>query len=250
MNVLHCCPHKSASQWIRAIVRDPMFYAASGLTYHFYYENLPDNILHRKVTESRIDEAFPENTVISPLYISYDNYVKIPQNGERRAFYVMRDPRDILVSYYFSHRYSHTMNPIVELNRERLSSLGIMEGFEYCLDRLIQRGSYDAMRTWAGTGDESVIVVRYEDLVGEDFKAHFRRVLDHCRINISDADLAALLDKNSFERLSGERKRGQEDVLHHFRKGVAGDWKNHFTADFEKLFAEKTGDLVTVLGYK
>jgi hypothetical protein len=45
---------------------------------------------------------------------------------------------------------------------------------------------------------------------------------------VSDQVLDALLRRHSFERIAG-RDRGTEDVKSHFRKGVAGGWRDYFT---------------------
>ena len=58
----------------------------------------------------------------------------------------------------------------------------------------------------------------------------------------------ALLARYSFQVLSG-RRPGQEDTGSKLRKGVAGDWRNHFTPAVEAAFAGTTGDLVRRLGY-
>jgi lipopolysaccharide transport system ATP-binding protein len=65
-----------------------------------------------------------------------------------------------------------------------------------------------------------------------------------------DPALRRLLHRHAFERKSGGRDKGQEDVEAHQRKGVAGDWKNHFTERVTGKFAEETGDLVNFLGYE
>jgi hypothetical protein len=58
------------------------------------------------------------------------------------------------------------------------------------------------------------------------------------------------IEATGFER-SSKRRQGEEDsssVSH--RKGVAGDWKNVFTGEDERIFEEHAGDLLARLGYK
>ena len=57
------------------------------------------------------------------------------------------------------------------------------------------------------------------------------------------------LDRFSFERLAGGRKRGEEDQGSHYRRGVAGDWRNHLTQRHLAAFRERFGDLTERLGY-
>ena len=53
-----------------------------------------------------------------------------------------------------------------------------------------------------------------------------------------------------FEHLTGGRRRGQEDVRSHERKGVAGDWRRHFTDRVTRAFKERFGDLLVATGYE
>jgi hypothetical protein len=53
----------------------------------------------------------------------------------------------------------------------------------------------------------------------------------------------------SFEKLAG-RERGQEDIHAHYRKGVHGDWKYHFTSSMKKRFSYLYNDLLIEGGYE
>lgn len=61
--------------------------------------------------------------------------------------------------------------------------------------------------------------------------------------------IADLLERSSFRFYAG-RERGQEDRKRFYRKGIAGDWKNHFTAEDRALFKDLAGDLLIRLGYE
>ena len=53
-----------------------------------------------------------------------------------------------------------------------------------------------------------------------------------------------------FEARTMGRERGVEDVTSHFRKGMAGDWINHFTREHTEAFHAHFGDLLIRLGYE
>ena len=55
---------------------------------------------------------------------------------------------------------------------------------------------------------------------------------------------------NRFERLTGGRKRGQEDLAAHERKGVAGDWRNYFSERVTLAFKARYGGLLVATGYE
>jgi len=54
---------------------------------------------------------------------------------------------------------------------------------------------------------------------------------------------------NDFKNFTKGRNPGAEDVRHHFRKGLPGDWINHFNNEHKKCFKEKYNDLLIKLQY-
>jgi hypothetical protein len=63
-------------------------------------------------------------------------------------------------------------------------------------------------------------------------------------------NLLGIIHRNRFAAKAGGRDRGDEDQSSHYRKGVAGDWRNHFTPVVEREFKDRWGDLVMTLGYE
>src|SRR5262249_38330165 len=91
-------------------------------------------------------------------------------------------------------------------------------------------------------------IVRYEELIADEQRA-FRRIFDLCRIDLSEARRRDVVEANSFERQTG-RRRGQEDVAAHHRKGIEGDWKNHFTARLKAAVKDRFGMVLIETGYE
>lgn len=133
--------------------------------------------------------------------------------------------------------------------RGSLSDLDQVSGLQYSIRHLADFGLFASQRSWFGaTGDTASKVVRFEDLTGPEGRDHFVRLFEHCRIDVPNRVLDTVLETNSFERLSG-RAKGQEDAHTHFRKGVSGDWRNHFVPEVQAVFDDSTGDLIERLGY-
>jgi len=59
-----------------------------------------------------------------------------------------------------------------------------------------------------------------------------------------------IVERYSFERLSGGRHKGQEDPRHHYRRGIPGDWRNHFTPLHVEYFKALYNPLLLKLGYE
>ena len=57
-------------------------------------------------------------------------------------------------------------------------------------------------------------------------------------------------EKYDMSRQTGGRKAGEEDRSSFIRKGVSGDWVNHFTKDTSRLFHELAGDALLALHYE
>lgn len=250
LNVYHCTVQKCASQWIRAILSDPRVYRASGLSVYRYQDDLPGQFDPRKLTQRRFEKAFPAATVGVTIYSDFAGFESIPKPACYKAFFVMRDPRDVLVSWYYSSKFSHPLMGNLGRVREDLNRLSEPDGLLYCIDYLNEFGLFAAQRSWANADrkDPNVLPIRYEDLIADDAQAAFERLLRHCDIRLAGSELEAVLSTYRFEKISG-RQRGQEDRAAHYRKGVAGDWRNHFSVAIAARFDRVAGDLLTLWQY-
>lgn len=241
-NLYFCCTQKTASQWIRAILNDPIVHRRCGL------DVVPYARLGLRFAQ--IDRPFPERTIAAHLYVNYSTYAAIPKPDQYRAFFVLRDPRDVVVSWYFSGKHSHRSAEGIDEIRPSLQRLPVTEGFCYMIDRLQEWGSFEAQRSWVGAerGDPHVKIFRYEDLARQP-ASFVEQLLAWLEIRPTPPELAALIRRHSFSVHAGNRLQGTEDVDSHYRKGVAGDWENHFNPAIIAHFETVTGDLVERLGY-
>ena len=55
---------------------------------------------------------------------------------------------------------------------------------------------------------------------------------------------------NRYSKKANNRRPGEEDSKSHYRKGLSGDWVNHFKPDHKKYFKENYNDLLLRLGYE
>jgi hypothetical protein len=236
-NIYHCAVRKTASQWIKALFSDPIVYRYSGL---LPYDPRP--------YKWRYPQPFPPDRVVSSLFISHERFMGIPKPDRYRAFFVLRDPRDVVVSSYFSTRNSHTPMGDVPRVRTVLQEKPFKEGLLYVISHLAEKGTFKALRSWAtAPSAEAVRLVRYEDLTGEGQTEEVDRLMRHCGIFLPSSELAVLLSRYSFSRMRSDREGAGSTS--HYRKGKSGDWRNHFDDDVYEAFAAATGDLVEVLGY-
>ncbi len=241
-NIYHCCTQKTASQWLRAILSDPTVLKYTGLNVLPYVQ--------LGLNYASFSGPLPSRTIGVHLYIGYSAYLTIPKPSAYKTFFILRDPRDIIVSWYFSARFSHVpIDPIPDLRKD-LQKMNFHEGMKYMIDRLDEWGSFEAQRSWinADKDTEKIRIFRYEDL-SRDNLAFLKQLFDYLNILMPEDKLLSLYGRHRFEKHSGLRKQGVEDQHSHYRKGISGDWKNYFDSSIENYFRRKTGDLLEALGY-
>jgi hypothetical protein len=104
--------------------------------------------------------------------------------------------------------------------------------------------------SWCDHRDANLsIVIRYEDLIADTLKC-MKKIQKLYELPATDEEIAHIVEKNSFASVSQGRKRGVENKKSHFRKGVAGDWKNHYTAKHKGAIKQIAGDWLIRHGYE
>lgn len=253
VNVYHCAVQKTGSQWLMSILSDVAVFRFADLSHYHFQTRARTDGRALSVAQAR-ELAFPARSIISPLLLPYGVFAAIPKPRPWRAFYVLRDPREIVVSWYFSARRTHLSDgregSVLNAARLRLASMTQDEGLCFAIDFLAERGRFAALLGWVRSApfEPDLLLVRYEDLIGATSRAEFRRVFDFCDIRIRDPELDALLAAYSFARLTG-RAAGSEDTASHLRSGAAATWRNHFSPTVTEHFQQRTGTLVADLGY-
>lgn len=248
-NIYHCCVWKTASQWVRNVLSASDVYRYSGLLPYAY--EVHEGRDFRALQERTFDKPFPLRRIITPLYINYPSFAGMPKPSSYRAFFVVRDPRDLVISHYFSSRYSHTENTGVLEDRSRLTDISEQDGIIVSLRFMAERGIFDALRSWVTVSghDSRIKVYRFEDLTGAEQVRWVTDLMQHCDIAIPLDKLQAVLDRLTFEKLSGGRKQGEENKHHKYRSGKHGDWQKYFDENVTAAYREVVGDLTESLGY-
>jgi lipopolysaccharide transport system ATP-binding protein len=168
---------------------------------------------------------------------------------DARTFVVIRDLRDAMVSLYFSLKVSHPLiSKAVEEGHQKLNELKTEEeGLMYIINERGQ-ASANIQRSWLRAPESEALFLRYEDLIADE-QGGFAKIIKHCQIDVSPSRLTQIVNENSFKNRAG-RKPGEEDVTSHYRKGVSGDWQNHFTDNIKAAFKEKFGQILIDTGYE
>ena len=182
----------------------------------------------------------------------------------RRVFYLYRDGRDVVVSDYFfinrlydqardsgirryyAKRFKSLFRPGVDRRRCRASLPGFIEDWVKRPGSLLPMWS-DHVRQWAFDRPH-VYALSYEQLLADCAGTLTRALAHHTDKEVDPEDIAMTVKKHSFLRQTG-RKQGVEDRTSFKRKGISGDWRNHFTQEAGELFDRYCGDVLVRLGY-
>jgi len=244
VNVYHCSVYRTGSQWMRRILADRRIRRYSGMLSEMFFQRTFGTTERADQTMSYpfpYAEPFREKRIMG-FYTSYESYLRVPKPDRYRTFFVSRDPRDIVVSHYFASRRDARRSKGPEYQKLADPETGI----PYMMDRLEAMGLFGALDSWADMPDDpNVRLLRFEDLIGPRQFEIFKELFAFCDIAVPDGELIELLADYSFEKLSAGRKRGQEDENSHYRKGVAEDWKNHFTDEHLKKIRTITRSFMT-----
>ncbi len=171
---------------------------------------------------------------------------------------VWRDGRDLLVSqyYYWLFKNERFNSRLVDRSRGDLqftdyqdikNNLPIFMKYIFDDKRSIDISWTDFVNKWADC--ERCVHVKYEDLRTQPFVELSRIVNELTGKTLEDDEIQNIIDAHSFERKS-KRKPGDENIHSFMRKGIIGDWKNHFTSKSRKLFDDYAGNALISLGYE
>ena len=241
--------HKSGSTFIATVLR-----AATGVPLHteFLSTRLPLGYEKDPAQAARIALAYRRLNEKPSTVLSHGNADRavvetLAAHGPLRGFHVIRDPRDAMVSGYFWHISDQSVdsNP---WNVERRARLRAEPDQETGLLREVEfsRCYFDAMAEWDYARPD-VLEMRFEAMIADPLSL-LRDAFT--LVGLPTGDLERIVAEHDFQRLAGGRNRGQEARDHKYRKGIAGDWRNHFTPGITEAFKQRYGGLLVRLGYE
>lgn len=235
-NIFHASVQKTGSQWIKAVLNDPRIRKKTGLIVYPQHRYEWDEF----------QKKFPRKTFVPGLYLSYQSYEEIVKPNNYKTIYVYRDPRDLIVSWYYSMKYSHGLMGKVYKHRSNLEKLNDEDGISYCIKHFQLKLSF--MKDWfLNCKDENVIFVKFEDLTANPVN-EFSAIFERCNIEITESELKRVLGNYTKEKMR-ERNKKNGGKVSHYRKG-GKSWEELFTEKHHSLFKRVNGDIVNLLGYK
>lgn len=197
-----------------------------------------------------------------------------------RGFHIIRDPRDIIVSGYFSHMKSHALSShgVTLEHRQKLQALSKEQGIDLEIATL-GRIPLSNLYQW-DYGNPSIHETEFKQITNDPIQEFtrifaFMEMLEEkndliftvqCLYNramkkiglktmqirserYSAHQLRKTLEQLSFANLKRGRLRRLGQKAAHYRKGKSGDWKNHMTAQQEDEINRVFPGIIGKLGY-
>ncbi|XP_068097198.1 sulfotransferase 2B1-like [Hyperolius riggenbachi] len=180
-------------------------------------------------------------------HLPYQLFAKSFLSSKAKIVYTIRNPKDIIVSlFHFS---------------KILCLFTANNDFQKFIDDFLEGKAlyglwFDHIKGWMQMkGDSRFFFITYEELQ----KDHHGSVIRLCKFlgkDLTDAQIDSVVKHSSFSSMKENKMSNwsqmSSDILDHtkgsfLRKGVSGDWKNHFTVAqseyFDKVYREKMKDL-------
>jgi hypothetical protein len=228
--------HKSGSTLMHQMVRDVCIQASiSNL-------NIPALAFQEGIAE---DVWSADNSLVpifkqKRLFFGFRFFPQILSNPDlnirnKKFILLVRDPRDALVSAYFSYGGMHLSHRMPGKNADlflaRIQKTAHLDIDDYVIRRA--KGSIKRMAEYRdGLDFNKGRIFRYEDIYFDKL-TFLKAIFDHFDIAVDDALLARVAAKHDV-------RPKQEDVSKHIRKGEPGDYVN-------KLKPETVEKLNTIL---
>ncbi len=157
----------------------------------------------------------------------------IPAKYTRSAIYIMRDPRDMVLSS--ARHYAKTLEDVVHsISRGDHATLGDDATVPVFL------GSWsEHVKSWTSYAPYPVLTLRYEDMLANPH-VEFAKVLKHLGVPVDDERLDRAVRHSSFDEVSKQEAKGgfvekPDKAEKFFASGRSGRWKT----DLDPALAEQ-----------
>ena len=263
---------KSGNTWLRMFLKS------------YFQKSDTEFKLQDTITDDFQSKGFPSLSILKHLNIDYFKFSEVVKNWELMqdfinlnnktnfvkthnsmctigpykftssrntlgGIYLIRDPRDVLVSY------SHHVGLDYQTTLEHMSSSDNYESTT--THKMTLLGSWaDHYNSWKNYKSSKILIIKYEDMVLDTFNT-FLKILKY----LSEID-DAIIDENKIkrslkqtefgrlqkmEKKQGFIEKGKSELF--FRKGKTGAWKNELSVDLSKKIEKKFNKEMVELGY-
>lgn len=228
---------KSCNIWLRFILADLI--ASKKIDFINSTESVPVSYQNTP--------AFPDKYKGPRIIKSHRPYTVLYS----RVIYIYRDPRDVVIAYYFHHKkYQEEFDTSMESYiREFIE--GTNSPF----------GAWDKhLRSWLKSPllkKNKLLILKYEDLKSDRF-CSLKKISGFLSLNSGDKEIEQAMESSNFDPIQKNEKlqsvafENLESLNEKtgFGQFEESEWENHFTPELRKLYKAKLGQLLIDLGYE
>jgi hypothetical protein len=165
--------------------------------------------------------------------------------NERKKILLVRDPRDAIVSAYFSFAKSHRLPESGQLLEDMVKSRQVLQSIaieDYALSRASQvKDAFNRYNQYF-TKDSLLKVYRYEDIIFNKFE-WIKSMLDFLNLSLEDNKIKEIAQKHDIIP-------SNEDVEQHIRKAKPGDHKEKLSSECISKLNEILSDILERYDYQ
>lgn len=202
-----------------------------------WYETLTAKEQIEKMESPRIISSHLQHHIFAKSYFK----------SKAKIIYTMRNPRDVIVSLF---HFTKILNFYEDA-----------ENFQSFIEDFIQGNAlygswFDHVKGWMQMKDDSrFFFITYEELI-QDLRGCVVRICKFLGQELDDTQIDSVVEHSSFKSMKENKMSNWSqlppEVMNQskgsfMRKGIAGDWKNHFTVAqseyFDKIYQEKMKDI-------
>lgn len=169
----------------------------------------------------------------------------LPSSSPAKYIYIARNPKDAIVSSCYHFRWD-----------KQLGFLGnesdVIKGYAY---GTMHFGSWfnHVLGWWKHKDHPNILFIKYEDMKKDAFSI-VSAIAEFIGCGLEKKVIDSIVGMTTFDAMKDRSSSWLPKHFHHehpneepfMRKGVVGDWKNHFTAEqwaeFDAVYAEKMND--------
>ncbi len=229
---------KSGNTWTRFLIGN-VIYLDENLDFISVEKRIPDIYLHTDSALLRIKSprVLKSHEYFTPRY--------------KRVIYIVRDPRDVLVSYYYH---------LIKANRFDPNKPIYEFAVEFMAGKFDPYGSwYENVSTWvsARKGSRDFILIRYEDML-TNTQNELQKIVTFLGHERDTGQMNAAIERSSITTMQELEKKqanqwgttkGTNLNMPFIRSGKSGDWENHLPKEVSNMVESEWGELMRELGY-
>lgn len=186
------------------------------------------------------------------IFMQNHSRVDIGQLPPYVGTHVIRDPRDVIVSGYFYHRW--TWEKWTQIPQDEFGGL-TYQGYLNSLDQhsglLAEIRNTKAVREMVGWdyGNPNFLELKYEEIIRDEESA-FSAIFEKYGFDESSIQRSVQIARQfSFANVTN-RALGNVEEGNHLRSGRSGQWRDHFSEEHKAVFIDVFGDALVELGYE